>query len=131
MRFLFLCLASASAASCGDLRVDYARQGCCAGTDCEISIPDCSSTSNGKVCFDGTDVVVKGLSNMLSIPDCTNATNGKVCSDGEVIVKGLLDALGFESDRLVLKKSIIPDTNAAYDLGSAEHKIRYLFESSN
>ena len=59
------------------------------------------------------------------------ATNGKVCSDGEIIVKGFLEALGFESYRLVLKKSIIPDTNAAYDLGNAEYKIRYFFESSN
>lgn len=131
MRFFPLWIASALAASCGDLRVDYARQGCCAGSDCEMSIPDCANTSNGKVCYDGTDVVVKGLSNILSIPDCTNATNGKVCSDGEIIVKGLLDALGFESDRLVLKKHIIPDTNAAYDLGNAEYKIRYLFESDN
>ena len=103
MRFFIFCLASASAASCGDLRLDYAQQGCCTGSDCEISIPECSATSNGKVCFDGTDIVVKGL----------------------------LDALGFESNRLVLKKHIIPDTNAAYDLGNAEFKIRYLFESSN
>lgn len=131
MRFLPLYITSALAASCGDLRIDYTRQGCCGGSDCEVSIPDCASTSNGKVCFDGTDVIVKGLSNILSIPDCTNTTNGKVCSDGEIIVKGLLDALGFESDRLVLKKSIIPDTNAAYDLGSASNKIRYLFKSDN
>lgn len=128
MRFFIFLIASVSA-SCGDLRIDYARQGCCTGTECEVSIPDCASTTNGKVCFDGTDVVVKGLSNLLSIPDCANATSGKVCSDGEVIVKGLLDALGFESNRLVLKKSIVPDTNNAYDLGSAEYKIRDIYEN--
>ena len=127
MRFLIFCVGFASA-SCGDLRLDYVREGCCEGSECEISIPDCSATSNGKVCFDGSDVVVKGLSNLLSIPDCSNTTNGRVCSDGEVVVKGLLDAFGFESDKLVLKKSIIPDTHNAYDLGSAEYKIRDIYE---
>lgn len=126
MRFLVFCVGFASA-SCGDIRMDYARAGCCTGSDCEVSIPDCSATSIGKVCFDGTDVIVKGF----NIPDCSNTTSGKVCTDGDLVVKGLLDALGFESDRLVLKKSIIPDTNNAYDLGSAEYKIRDIYESDN
>lgn len=96
-------LGAANAQSCGDIRLDYINNNCCSDTECSIGIPDCSATQNGKVCFDGTDVVVKGL----------------------------LDALGFEDNNIVLKKHIIPDSNAAYDFGNAENKIRHLFLSDN
>ena len=46
-------------------------------------------------------------------------------------MKGLLDALGFEDNSIVLKKHVIPDSNAAYDFGNAENKIRHLFLSDN
>lgn len=99
MRLLFLLFGVASA-SCGDLRIDYVQQGCCHGSDCEISVRACSEVTNGKICFDGTDLVVKGMA----------------------------EAFGFEDDRIVLKKSIIPDTHNAYDFGSAEYKIRDIYE---
>ena len=94
---------AAQAQSCGDIRLDYINNNCCGENECSIGIPDCSETTNGKVCFDGTDIVVKGL----------------------------LDALGFEDNNIVLKKHVIPDSNAAYDLGNAEYKIRHLFLSDN
>ena len=99
--FLFASLIAADAQSCGDIRLDYINNNCCSGTDCSIGIPDCSATQNGKVCFDGT----------------------------EVVVKGLLDAFEFETNRIVLKKHIIPDTNNAYDFGNAEYKIRDIYEA--
>ena len=84
-----LALVSGGAAqSCGDIRIDYINNDCCSDTTCTIGIPACAEVGNGNVCYDGTNVVVKGL----------------------------LESLGFENDRIVLKKDLIPDTNAAYDL---------------
>jgi len=99
--FLFASFVAANAQSCGDIRLDYITNNCCSGTDCSIGIPDCSATQNGKVCFDGT----------------------------EVVVKGLLDAFGFEATSIILKKNLIPDTNDAYDFGSAMYKIRDIYEA--
>ena len=90
-----------AAQTCSEMRVAYQNSGCCTGTDCSLAIPNCGDTDPGKVCYDGTNIVVKGL----------------------------LDALGFEASQLTLKKHLIPDTNAAYDLGNAEYKVRYLFLS--
>lgn len=103
MRFILLFLAvPAAAQTCGDLKISYQNAGCCADdSSCTVGIPNCDSAALGKVCYDGSDIVVKGL----------------------------LDALGFEADRLVLKKNIIPDTNNAYDLGNAEYKIRDIYEA--
>ena len=56
---------------------------------------------------------------------------GQVCVDAnnKIVVKGLLDAFDFSNTNYItLKKSIIPDTNDAYDLGSAAYKIRDIFE---
>ena len=91
------------AQSCGDMRLDYATAGCCTGNDCEVSVPHCDSTAPGLVCYNGTNVIVKGL----------------------------LEAMEFEVNRILIKKHIIPDSNAAYDLGNAEFKIRHLFLSDN
>lgn len=59
---------------------------------------------------------------------------GEVCVDGnnKIVVKGLSDAFDFSNaNHITLKKSIIPDGNAQYDLGNAEKKIRHLFLSDN
>lgn len=107
MRFalLFLLFSPVVSQTCSDLKVAYQDAGCCTSnsTSCTVAIPHCDSTTDGKVCYDGTDIVVKGL----------------------------LDALGFSSSAITLKKHVIPDTNAAYDLGNAEYKIRHLFLSDN
>ena len=109
LRFILLSLlvSSTIAVSCDQLSTLYSQANCCSNSDtntCLRQIPLCTSVSSGYVCSD---------------------------SNGNIIVKGLLDAFAFESNQITLKKHIIPDTNAAYDLGNAEYKIRYLFESSN
>jgi len=88
--------------------MDYANAGCCTGGDCEVSVPHCDNTAYGMVCYNGTDVIVKGLLEAFEFgPDLHG------------------------NDRILLKKHIIPDSNAAYDLGNAEFKIRHLFLSDN
>jgi hypothetical protein len=104
---LLLCLLYvANATTCTQLRTIYNEANCCSSTadvPCLREIPDCSSVNNGFVCFDGTNIVVKGL----------------------------LDAFDFtNTNHITLKKSIIPDGNAQYDLGNAENKIRYLYLSN-
>ena len=64
----------------------------------------------------------------------THVGAGEVCVDGnnKIVVKGLSDAFDFSNaNHITLKKSIIPDGNAQYDLGNAEKKIRHLFLSDN
>ena len=64
----------------------------------------------------------------------THVGAGEVCVDGnnKIVVKGLSDAFDFSNtNHITLKKSIIPDGNAVYDLGNAEKKIRHLFLSDN
>ena len=118
MRFLLFLLPGVMAQSCGDMRLDYATAGCCTGNDCEVSVPHCDNTSPGLVCYNGTNVIVKGL----------------------------LEALGFDiANQLTLKKSLIPirddsqcggnnygtdctGTGWFIDIGSASHKIRDVFE---
>jgi hypothetical protein len=57
-------------------------------------------------------------------------SNGAVCFDGtDVVVKGLLDYLGFEPTHLALKKSIIPTVNDQFDLGDPEYKFRDIFQA--
>ena len=103
MRFSIFLLTSAFAQTCSDLKVAYQDSGCCTSnqTSCTVAIPHCDTTESGKVCYDGSDIVVKGL----------------------------LDALGFGATAITLKKHIIPDANEVYDLGNAEYKVRHLFLS--
>lgn len=44
---------------------------------------------------------------------------------------GTVDGLSSNETNVILSKSIIPDTNESYDLGSAEYKIRHLYLSDN
>ncbi len=108
MRFILFLLPTVMAQSCGDMRLDYATAGCCTGSDCEVSVPHCDNTSPGMVCFNGTNVIVKGL----------------------------LEAFDFGTDqygneRILFKKHLIPDTNAQHDIGNAENKVRHFFLSDN
>ena len=96
---MFLLVSPVLSQTCGELRVAYQNTGCCTGGDCSLSIPNCEDADPGKVCYDGTDIVVKGL----------------------------LDALGFEESQLTLKKHLIPDTPFAYNLGNPEYKLNYIF----
>ena len=102
----FILIAYASATTCSQLKTMYSDLSCCSNqnTDtCLRQIPLCSAVDNGYVCVD---------------------------ANGKIVVKGLLDAFAFPGDKITLKKSIIPDTNAAYDLGSAEYKIRHQYLSN-
>jgi len=105
MWILFLLLTTARAMTCDEMSIVYQDSSCCTG---------------------GSETCLR------AIPSCANVTNGLVCYDGSnVVVKGLLDAFAFQSDRIDLKKHLIPTQNAAFDLGNAEYKIRHLFLSDN
>ena len=103
---LLLSIVSASATTCSQLKGIYSDASCCAN-------------SNADTC-------------LRQIPLCADSSNGHVCVDtsGNIVVKGLLDAFAFPGNQITLKKSIIPDTNAAYDLGAAEYKIRHQYLSN-
>lgn len=112
MRLLILCLcvAYASAITCSELRTTYNDKSCCQNSDVDTCL--------------------------RILPSCADASvvAGQICTDiqGRAFVKGLSDAFDFSnSNQITFKKHMIPETNAAYDLGSAEYKVRYLFESSN
>jgi len=100
--FLFLSL-SVNSLTCDEIRTVFFNGGCCSGTSetCLQQIPACSATTGGKVCFDGTDVVVKGL---LSSFDFTSST------------------------KILFKKHLIPDTPDILDIGEADYKIRDIYE---
>ena len=94
-----------SSLSCSDLNVAFVDSGCqnsCSSTTCLYTLPECASASAGHVCHDGTNVVVKGLAEAFDLSGANS---------------------------IGLKKSIIPENNAAFDLGSAEYKIRHLYLS--
>jgi len=80
--------------------------------------------------YDETGIIAERI--VLEVPSswpdqlfyyCTNHSG----MGGTVNLLGELSTL--RSD--VMQSSMIPDTNAAYDLGSAEYKIRHLFLSDN
>ena len=105
----FVCLFSIVAANtitCNDLKVTYNDKQCC-------------DQSTSDTC-------------LRSLPSCTDSTvvAGQICTDsnGKAFVKGLAEAFDLSSSTsIILKKSIIPDTNANYDLGSAEYKFRHQY----
>ena len=101
-------LALADTITCADLKTTYNEQECC----------DQSSTKD--TC-------------LRSLPSCTDSTvvAGQICTDtnGKAFVKGLAEAFDLSSSSIILKKSIVPDTNANYDLGSAEYKFRHQYLS--
>jgi hypothetical protein len=93
-----------NAITCSSLRSIFNEGGCCspsADVPCLQVIPECADVTNGLVCFDDTNVVVKGL----------------------------LDAFAFTDTQITLKKHLIPETNNAYDFGNAEYKIRDIYEA--
>ena len=54
---------------------------------------------------------------------------GKFVGDGSLLTN--LPASSSEASNFTWDASIIPDSNAAYDLGNAEYKVRHLFLSDN
>ena len=109
---LTLIAAAGATLTCSDLTSVWEGSSCCddpSTTTCLRAIPDCASTDAGKVCWDGNDVVVKGLLDRLAF-DST---------------------IGGGQPVLTLKSHIIPDTNAAYDFGNAALKIRDIYEDGN
>ena len=90
--------------SCSDLNVAFVDSGCqntCSSATCLYTLPACAAASPGHVCHDGTNVVVKGLLDRLDL-----GTAGAV----------------------VFKSHIWFETNALYDIGKAESKLRDIYE---
>jgi len=105
---LFICVTYASAITCSELRTTYNDKLCCQDS--------------------GVDTCLRIL------PSCADASvvAGQICTDiqGRAFVKGLSDAFDLgNSNQITFKKHMIPDTNSQYDLGNAEYKVRYLFET--
>ncbi len=104
MRAFIIALLCGTAYSidCAELRTVFQQSSCCGGDGdtCLRAIPDCADVSNGEVCFNGSAVEVKGLSNYL----------------------------GFEPDHLELRKSLIPSQDAVFDIGSSTYKILDFYE---
>lgn len=95
--------------TCNKLQTIYAESSCCGNASgdaqCLQEIPYCDDVEAGQVCID---------------------------ANNKIVVKGLSDAFDFSNtNHITLKKSIIPDTNAQFDLGNAEYKIRHLYLSNN
>ena len=93
--------------SCGEVKTVFTESSCCQApsetTTCLHTIPTCDASENGDVCVE---------------------------SPGKVVVKGLREAFDLSApDRIVLRKHLIPEQNAALDLGNAERKVRHLFLS--
>ena len=108
LRYILLILYTSFVCSsmvCDDLRSVWQESSCCEG--------------NGTTC-------------LKAIPDCANSTNGYVCFDGSnIIVKGLLEAMRFTNNRITLNRSIDFVTTNAFDIGRAESKVRDLYVSDN
>lgn len=69
----------------------------------DFKIHPCHVVDNGFVCADGSNLIVKALNHMFSIDNSTTPP------------------------RTVFSSHIHFDTNAQYDIGTAEKKLRYLF----
>jgi hypothetical protein len=75
------------------------------------------------------------IGNYLNVTGSTTLT-GQLTANGASIFNGQMDGAGASFNTLSvgnveLKGSIIPDTNATYDIGSAEKKIRDLYVSDS
>ena len=112
MRLIVLLLTAsyAYALTCTDIRATYNEKECCSDS--------------------GSDTCLRAL------PLCTDGSvvAGQVCTDatGKAFVKGLNEALDLsDATNLLLKKHLIPYGNALLDIGSAENKIRDIYEDDN
>ena len=93
------------------------------------------------VAFDGTSDIdlTEPVQDIIGAQFVTNATNrgisytyqdaGNGAMDGTVtaLYNGTAEKLGTTATTLAVKAHIIPDTNDAYDIGSATHKFRKIF----
>ena len=72
-----------------------------------------------------------GANYTLTLPD-DDGTAGQVLStDGSGALSWIAAGGSSAASSFTFDASIIPDTNSAYDLGSAEYKVRHLFLSDN
>lgn len=137
--------------TCGDLRTLYNTSNCStcgsgssdSSETCTSYIIACTDAEPGEVCQDATTNRLRIIpteynytvqNNTLTVPNCASASAGDICHDStanKLIMKGFNDAFGLETNKITLKKSIIPSTNSQFDLGSAEYKIRHLYLSNN
>jgi hypothetical protein len=75
-----------------------------------------ASTSQFIIADDGVATTKVSVDSLVNLPSGIRAAGGEIqCTDTNISVSG----------------HYIPDTNSAYDLGSAEYKIRHLYLSSN
>jgi len=109
MFWILLLLPVVTALTCAELKSTYRSQQCCSDT-------------NADTC-------------LRSLPACTDPTvvSGQICTDanGSAFVKGLADSFDLsDTNKILLKKHLIPDGNALFDIGEAENKIRHLYLSN-
>ena len=100
---IVLLIGVSNAMTCADIQGVYNDASCCSnsGSDtCLRVIPSCTTTVPGMVCFNGTDVIVKGL----------------------------LEAFEFQENRIVFKNHLIPSEHDAFDIGNWEDKVRDIYE---
>jgi len=75
-----------------------------------------ASTSQFVIADDGVTTTKVSVDSLVNLPSGIKSAGGEIqCTDTNISVSG----------------HYIPDTNSAYDLGSAEYKIRHLYLSSN
>ena len=75
-----------------------------------------ASTSQFVIADDGVATTKVSIDSLVNLPSGIKAAGGEIqCTDTNISVSG----------------HYIPDTNSAYDIGSAEYKIRHLYLSNN
>ena len=75
-----------------------------------------ASTSQFIIADDGVATTKVSVDSLVNLPSGIKAAGGEIqCTDTNISVSG----------------HYIPDTNSAYDIGSAEYKIRHLYLSNN
>ena len=91
--------------SCDEIQGVYRQSSCCSGSGstCLKAIPSCTNTTNGFVCFDGSDIIVKGLQ----------------------------EAMQFTETHITFNRHLKFETTAAFDIGAADSKVRDLYVSES
>lgn len=99
------------------------------GVDDGALVLNCSQNSHGVTIKSPSHAAA--ASYVLTLPNNAGSNNQVLATDGA----GNLSWVGNSSDSaastFTFDASIIPDTNASYDIGSAEYKVRHLYLSQN
>ena len=67
----------------------------------------------------------------LTLPNDDGTTGQVLSTDGSGVLSWATNSAAASASNFTWDASILPDTNEAYDLGSAEYKVRHLFLSDN